>query len=111
MYKNLSKNILEYFVSCIPSFISLYSILYFASVDKLMSRPFSIPMLRDPSHVLAVSIDKRISFPLKFLPTTQDFGMAICTKQMTLLTLDVEWLCFLTHSWTMECFSRAGPVT
>lgn len=40
-------------------------------------------MLTDSSHILAVSIDKRISFPLRFSPTAQDFGMAICRKQMT----------------------------
>lgn len=69
------------------------------------------PVLRDASHILPVSIDKRISFPLRFSLTAQEFGMAIWMKQMTLLTLDVEWLYFLTHSWTFECFSRAGPVT
>lgn len=41
-----------------------------------------------------------MSLPLRFFLTAQEFGMVVGTKQMTFLTLDAEWLHFLTHSWT-----------
>lgn len=82
----------------------------FSHSGEIQERTSFLQMLTDSSHMLALSMDKRICFPLTLL-TAQDFGMVVCMRQVTFLTLDVEWLYFLTHSWTTECFSQAGPVT
>lgn len=98
-------------ISCLSSLISLHTTVYFVTGERSVSWHLFPQMLIDSSHILAVSMDKRISFPLRFFLTAQEFGMVVCTKQMTFLTLDVECLYFLTHSWTMEFFSHARLMT